>query len=282
MALDVSLHPLVLMNLSDQFTRAKAQGKPLKTAGMLLGTVDGRKVDIHNSGEVSYEIGTQGELVFNTEIMEKRLQMYLQIFPDFEFLGWYSTGEPLPQDIETHKSLMTINENPLYLTLRSDPKDFTDIERMPVDLMECSVTVAAGQTNYEFKSIPYKIETAETERISVDQIAKAVKSTDSEFTTNLSGQLGAIRMLKNRLTALVEILRGRPDQIASNPKMMRQLQSMCNRIPVASSRVFTNEFYKEYSEAFLVSYMSTLTKGTNVASELVEKLDQAGSTRNFF
>ena len=140
---------------------------------------------------------------------------------------------------------MTINENPLYLTLRSDPKDYTDIERMPVDLMETVVTVAAGNTTYGFKPVPFKIETAETERISVDQIAKAVKSTDSEFTTNLSGQLGAIRMLKNRLTALVEILRTRPQQVASNPKKMRELQAMCNRIPVASSRVFTNEFYKE-------------------------------------
>ena len=177
---------------------------------------------------------------------------------------------------------MTINENPLYLNLASDPKSYADIERLPVDLMETVVTISSGVTNYEFKAVPYKIETAEAERISVDQIAKAVKSTDSEFTTNLSGQLGAIRMLKNRLTGLVEILRSRPEQIASNPKRMRELQSMCNRIPVASSRVFTNEFYKEYSEAFLVSYMSTLTKGTNVASELVEKLDQAGSTRNFF
>jgi hypothetical protein len=57
---------------------------------------------------------------------------------------------------------------------------------------------------------------------------------------------------------------------------------MCNRIPVASSSVFANEFFKEYSEAFLVSYLSALTKGTHVASQLVEKLDQAGSTRNFF
>jgi hypothetical protein len=57
----------------------------------------------------------------------------------------------------------------------------------------------------------------------VDQIAKAVPGTALEFTTNLSGQLGAIRMLKNRLTTLVEILNSRQAEIAQNPKMMREL-----------------------------------------------------------
>jgi COP9 signalosome complex subunit 6 len=89
-------------------------------------------------------------------------------------------------------------------------------------------------------------------------------------------------MLKSRLVTLVDILKTQPEQIRNNPRLLREIQGMCNRIPVASSRIFTNEFFNEYSEALLVSYMSTMTKGTNIASELVEKLDQAGSTRNYF
>jgi COP9 signalosome complex subunit 6 len=68
---------------------------------MLLGTMQGRKIDVHNSGEVNFTIGSGGEVVFDQEILNKRLDMYHQIFPDFEFLGWYTTGELAEHDIET-------------------------------------------------------------------------------------------------------------------------------------------------------------------------------------
>jgi hypothetical protein len=108
--------------------------------------------------------------------------MYLEIFPTFEFLGWYTTGETQESDMETHKSLLAMTDNPLYLNLRSDPSAYADIENMPVSLMETVVTVAQGLTSYTFKQTPYHVETTESERIAVDQVAKAAPGDTLEFT----------------------------------------------------------------------------------------------------
>eukprot|EP00775_Hariotina_reticulata_P006237 gene6237-6474_t len=54
--LEFKLHPLVLINVSDHFTRLKANGvdgAPAPTVmGCLLGSQDGRTVDISNSFEI--------------------------------------------------------------------------------------------------------------------------------------------------------------------------------------------------------------------------------------
>ena len=55
-ALSLTLHPLVIINVSDHFTRIRANGEPGSTAprafGVLFGAVNGRQVEIANSFEV--------------------------------------------------------------------------------------------------------------------------------------------------------------------------------------------------------------------------------------
>ena len=56
MALQASLHPLVLMNISDHYSRAKANNKNQDTLviGVLLGTQEGRDIQLHNSYETKF------------------------------------------------------------------------------------------------------------------------------------------------------------------------------------------------------------------------------------
>lgn len=52
----ISLHPLVLMNISEHWTRIRAQeGSSQAVYGALIGKQDGRKIEIFNSFELKYE-----------------------------------------------------------------------------------------------------------------------------------------------------------------------------------------------------------------------------------
>jgi len=52
----VSLHPLVIMNISEHWTRIKAQaGTPKQVYGALIGKQEGRSIEVMNSFELDYK-----------------------------------------------------------------------------------------------------------------------------------------------------------------------------------------------------------------------------------
>lgn len=52
----ISLHPLVLMNISEHWTRFRAQeGSVQAVYGALIGKQEGRKIEVFNSFELKYE-----------------------------------------------------------------------------------------------------------------------------------------------------------------------------------------------------------------------------------
>jgi COP9 signalosome complex subunit 6 len=50
----ISLHPLILMNISEHWTRAQ-EGSALQVYGALIGKQEGRKIEVFNSFELKYE-----------------------------------------------------------------------------------------------------------------------------------------------------------------------------------------------------------------------------------
>lgn len=63
----ISLHPLVLMNIAEHWTRIRAQeGGARAVYGALIGKQDGRKVEVYNSFELRYET-IDGDVVINRD-----------------------------------------------------------------------------------------------------------------------------------------------------------------------------------------------------------------------
>lgn len=63
----LSLHPLVLMNISEHWTRYRAQeGRAQPVYGALIGKQDGRKIEVCNSFELRYE-EIDGDVVINRD-----------------------------------------------------------------------------------------------------------------------------------------------------------------------------------------------------------------------
>lgn len=66
-SVSVSLHPLVLMNISEHWTRIRAQeGGSRAVYGALIGKQNGRKLEVLNSFELKFEI-IDDEVIINRE-----------------------------------------------------------------------------------------------------------------------------------------------------------------------------------------------------------------------
>jgi COP9 signalosome complex subunit 6 len=132
-ALDIALHPLVLINISDHYTRAKysTEEKNPRVIGALFGVQSGRNVEVTNSFELVYNI-IEGAVVIDTDYLKAKQEQctlfafaplpsartdffknktifactVVTVFKNHDLLGWYSTGaECKPADIQIHNQV---------------------------------------------------------------------------------------------------------------------------------------------------------------------------------
>lgn len=168
-----------------------------------------------------------------------------QVFSDFDFLGWYTTGGAASEhDIVLHKQICTINESPVLLKL--DP--FGKHTDLPVSVYESIIDIVSGQVTMLFIELEYTLATDEAERIGVDHIAKHTTSSSSqvqsEVSDHLNAQYSAITLLNNRIRVIYEYVKGvKHGDLKRNNEILREIQSLCNRLPVVNSPNFYKEFY---------------------------------------
>lgn len=137
----VILHPLVVINVSDHFTRfsamrmfpnaaatadgasaprklTDAKGDP-RVMGILLGNQNGRTIEVCHSFELPATNSDAGTIEVDMEFMERRIQQYRQIFSDYNVVGWYCTGsEVSPEDLRLHTEVFSLlNEAPILLVM---------------------------------------------------------------------------------------------------------------------------------------------------------------------
>lgn len=65
-----------------------------------------------------------------------------------------------------------LNESPLYLLLDTVAAARVDTKDLPISICESEIRMVAEKPTMVFAKVPFKIETGEAERISVDHVAK--------------------------------------------------------------------------------------------------------------
>lgn len=279
MAVNISLHPLVLMNISDQYTRSFAESsEQTRSFGILVGSIKDRSIHIQNSFEAP-SFNNTGVIQLDLEFIDKRMKMVLEIFPNYEFLGWYSTGHYSPQDMEIQKSLINFSEHLLYLNFNTTLT--TSEELLPVDIYETHVIVSENITNHEFRKVAYSIETTDAERISVDFVSRKGAGTggdNSQYSSDLNNFLSAMRLFKKRLSLLLHLVKNNA-KVRSSRKIMRKVHEISNQIPVTPAYDIDRELNREISEELLVVLVSAMTKGSYHLSELVDKFQMMNNER---
>lgn len=277
--LSISIHPLVLLNISDHYTRTKLQEPEFANGGRIYGALlaqqSGRDIDVINSFELPRP-NSNGQ-VDRTYLASKTEQLK-QVFPNLDFMGWYSIGtEPTELDLKLHEQFLQVNESAIYLQL--DPAGSS--KQFPVTIYESSMDMIQEQVRLVFVKSTYKIETNEAERVAVDHVAKpsttgADSSLTSALVSHLTTQRNAIAMLHSRIQFLHQYLQDTKDgKIPMDHDIIRQIVSVCRRAPLTTSPEFDAQFSTEMNDVLLAAYLTTITKGMNAMNDLVDKFNLA-------
>ncbi|KHN20582.1 COP9 signalosome complex subunit 6a [Glycine soja] len=302
--LTFKLHPLVIVNISDHYTRVKSQMNPThapphtttnnnnanggdrggvvppplhpRVYGCVIGVQKGRTVEIFNSFELLYDPSTHS---LDRTFLEKKQELYKKVFPHFYILGWYSTGSDAEEsDMHIHKALMDINESPVYVLL--NPSINHSQKDLPVSIFESELHVIDGIPQLIFVRSSYTIETVEAERISVDHVAHLKPSDGGSAATQLAAHLtgthSAIKMLHSRIKVLHHyLLAMQKGDVPCENSLLRQVSSLLRRLPAIESGKFQDDFLMEYNDTVLISYLAMLTNCSSSMNELVDKFNIA-------
>ncbi len=99
-----------------------------------------------------------------------------------------------------------------------------------------------------FIELEFTLATDEAERIGVEHIAKLSSSdtmAQSTVADHLNTQYSAIKLLSNRIRVIYEYVKAVKEKqtVRENNEILREIQSLCNRLPVMNSPDFYREFY---------------------------------------
>ncbi|CAO3647773.1 unnamed protein product [Mucor hiemalis] len=281
--LSISVHPLVLLNVSDHYTRTKLQTPAAiergRLYGALLASQSGRDIDIVNSFELPLHVDDKDEVVLDKTFLLYKLEQLKQVFPTLDLMGWYSLGStPTESDLKLHEQFLQVSESALFLQM--DPTALSGGEReFPIDIYESIIDMVDENTRLAFVKSSYKVETGEAECIAVDHVAKPSSSSSdtglgNTLIAHLTTQRNAIAMLNSRIQFLHQYLQDtKSGVIPMDHDIIRQISSICARSPVLEKQAFKEQFSTEYNDVLLVAYLASITKGLNSVNDLVDKFN---------
>jgi len=94
----VFLHPLAILNITDQYTRALYKKYTGRLVGALIGIQSGRNIEIFTTLEIAFDPNTH---LIDTDTLDKQKNFATKVLPAFganpmyEVVGWYSVGKDM-------------------------------------------------------------------------------------------------------------------------------------------------------------------------------------------
>ncbi|XP_046568887.1 LOW QUALITY PROTEIN: COP9 signalosome complex subunit 6-like [Haliotis rubra] len=271
-SVSVALHPLVIMNISEHWTRVRAQeGKPMQVLGALIGQQKGRNIEVMNSFELVFDV-VEGNIIINMDYYNTKEEQFKQVFSEMDFLGWYTTGDlPSESDIRVHGQICQINESPVLMKLNPLARN----SDLPVSIYESVIDLVNREATMLFVELSYTLATEEAERIGVDHVARMSSSDTGESSTeHLIAQHSSIKMLHSRVKLILEYVKAvQAGEIPKNHDVLREAYSLCYRLPVLNTTRFKEDFYNQHNDVCLMAYLGSMTKGCNTMNQFVNKFN---------
>ncbi|KAH9065945.1 COP9 signalosome subunit 6 [Lactarius vividus] len=272
-SLSLSLHPLPILNISEHLTRRRLQTSTSLpfVLGALLGTQNGREVEIVNTFEVAVE---PGDSKVDHGSFNVRKEQYKQVFPSLEFIGWYTVAShPTSRHIALHEQFSAYCSTPLLLILQ--PTDTLGASvtpgHLPLKAYEPTIEIRDRSSRSVYIEAPFSVETGEAERIAVDTTARGGEGGTS-LESHLQTQRAAVKMLHDRILVLVNYVKAvLSDSAPKDHAAIRSLAALVASLPASDSQGFREEFETEYVDVQLTAYLSTLTKSTSILNDIVDK-----------
>lgn len=273
------MHPLLLVNVSDHATRFRCCGRTEPVVGAVLGVQDGRRVDMLTA----FELVLQADHTkIDEEDFKQRSALYAEVFPTYEVLGWYTTGDvsdPLVANLAMHKQAMQLSGNEaLFCCLLRSEASVANTEEIPLQVLEMGSHMEGDK--HRFDNVPFSVESTEAERIATEHVTR-VSTTQSaggyasSYHQNLGSLGSAVGMLLKRLEALhqfaIEVEAG------SRPwdhQALREIRAVLDALAATPPEELRAAQLAEQNDSLLSVYLSTMTKTSAHVSDLLQSFSQ--------
>jgi len=200
------------------------------------------------------------------EYFVRKQAHYKNVFREHDVVGWY-TAPRIASHEANHASLVAKLGNPDLVSLVLDPSTSMDGDALPF-----SASLAGSE-------IPVTVVSTPAEKIGIDHIARVVpqgESASKQLTSHLGGVHGSIEKLSEGIEIICEYLQGvKSGKIKKDQALLRQVQSLCNRLNVCKTEESPQALLTEYNDVLLVTYLASLSKTCNTSNEVVEKFNTA-------
>lgn len=259
----VSVHPTVIMAISEHHTRVRAiKQQPTLVIGALLGNKSDHNIEIIDS----FELRFAAELVVDREFCAKKILLVKQVH-DLELVGWYSNTSTKEVDVAIHRQISEFIPNPIFMKLdpskrESDPKISGSL---PIYIYESVIEVETGLENLYFIEIGWTIATEDVEIIGLEHNARMthVSVAPSAAIDNLRLQYSAVKMLKDRIKVLSKFVKDvQSGVLPYHEETLKEIAKLSHRFPIMNSDQYTQAYNVQCNDVALNTYLGILTKGS--------------------
>jgi len=280
--MELMLHPLVVISISDHFTRARLENPSgtVKIVGILLGMARNGKIEITNSFDIIVKTNPNTGALAPIEgeeesFLRRRLEAFLTVFPDTTPIGWYRSGKTVDPDeaLVMARALSSRTDTMFAMTFDAPAAYDPNTKDIPIDIYEAELKgdVEKEQT-VVLKKTPYHIMTIEAERIGVDHITKTSTTEGrSQLTVHVLGVQGAMKMLDSRIEMIRDYLKKvKEGRVPYDYEIMRKIGALHDLLLASQAQDFEQRFFEEYNDETLLTYLSSLTEGLQAMNSMVD------------
>ena len=234
----ISIHPLAIVNMSDQYTRISLGGSALATTAPVVGLLFGKLQEKDDAKNLYYHLQVKDADDIPTddsETAKTQVSLHQAVYPDLAVVGWYRVvsstddSEPTVQDLQLTQQLQQLYQVPhfVYCVLEAAANDLDkkqkaktkdafgvssdadDDDDLPFNLYQLSENVLKACEHWN-------LDTAAAERIAVERVMRekpqqqqsqqtstsTLRPTENRFEHHASELAHSLRAIQERVAVL--------------------------------------------------------------------------------
>jgi len=268
----VVVHPLVLISVVDHFNRMSKVGNQKRVAGVLLGSIRNKVLDVANSFAVPFDEDDKDPSVWylDHDYLDNMASMFKKVNAKERVVGWYHTGPKLhPNDIRINELIRRFNPNSVLVIIDAKPKDLGLPTEAYIAIEE--VHDDGTPTSKTFNHITSEIGAEEAEEVGVEHLLRDIRNItvgtlSQQITNQLSSLKGLFQHLQDVYTYLEQVIDGKLQQ---NHTIMYQLQDIFNLLPNLNIEELLQSITINTNDQMVVIYLASLVRAVVALHNLI-------------
>lgn len=264
----VEIHPLVIASACDHYTRVAMGGatipKDSPVFGLIFGTNDGNNISVLDATDAIYEVA-QGKLSIPQEEIEKKVKLWTAVYVSYKILGWYSFGnEATLQHLDFYGPLLKLVDAPIFLLF--NPDIMSDKEELPIN----AFSIENHENHPIFIEVPFKIESTEVEKLSLNEITKKTPIQDLSSLENQNQSVEvSLNMLRRKVDYMIKVLISmKNNEKQVNHELLRKAKKICQSLPALGEKRVEKDLGDDVMTSQMISFLAQVTDVTNQLHEV--------------